>query len=145
MDMLQNKRINVNQFLDQVLYIIKSIGSLANDIEQVAIDESRTDPNNESLEQQEEEFDDPTTDTLPKGTCISCLSKICDIILLPCFHIVVCSKCWKDKRLKHERDCDAIYRSNKKKLSAERKKVPCPACNQTVVEAKVFEMASVQF
>lgn len=136
MDLLAAQRITEDQFLDQILYITQSIGSS----ETIHITES---DQNEITEFEED--DDPTTDGPAKGTCISCLTKMCDIILLPCFHIVVCSQCWNENKTKHEKDCDVRYKSNKRKLAIEKKKVPCPACNSAVTEAKVFEMASVQF
>lgn len=47
---------------------------------------------------------DMAVDNAPrKGLCISCLTNNCDIILLPCFHTVICSKCWKVKVDAHEK------------------------------------------
>lgn len=49
-----------------------------------------------------------------KGKCISCVTKFCDIILIPCFHIVVCSDCWRQKKESHIKQCEILYEKNRK-------------------------------
>lgn len=71
-----------------------------------------------------------------------CLERRCDIILLPCFEIVVCSQCWQDICAKHINECNEIYKNNKRKLATEKKKVLCPCCGKVVVETKEFRMAT---
>lgn len=137
MYLLKKKRITPNQFLDRILFINKSI-------EKVEFPEDHLDLNESVAETVSTEHDASIT-SAPKGTCISCLSRICDIIFLPCFDIVLCSKCWENERSKHERECDALYRNNARKLTAEKKKRKCPCCSKIVKETKEFRMASVQF
>lgn len=136
MYLLKKKRITPEQFLDRILFINKSIEPTQPIEEHSEMDDSVVDTAS---------VHDTSTPSAPKGTCISCMSQICDIILLPCFDIVICSKCWDDERKKHERECDVLYKNNKRKLAAEKKKMKCPCCSQIVNQAKEFRMATVQF
>lgn len=141
MTMLKNKRINTSQFLDRILHIKKAIEYVKPDVEPHDAD---TDESENDLETDMNAVDSNSQE-VPKGTCVQCLSRTCDIIMLPCFDIVVCSMCWQEKKSKHERDCDVIYKNNKRKLVIEKKKVCCPCCNKIVTQTKEFRMAAVQF
>lgn len=82
--------------------------------------------------------------TVPNGICISCVAVPCDIILTPCFDIVVCSSCWTQKVEKHKQDCEVLYKNNRRKLEKEKQKVLCPCCSNVVKAAKEFRMAAIQ-
>lgn len=81
---------------------------------------------------------------VPNGICISCVAVPCDIILVPCYDIVVCSSCWASKVEKHTQNCEVLYKNNKRKLDREKQKILCPCCSNVVKEAKTFRMATIQ-
>lgn len=100
-----------------------------------------SDESNKTVEEVDEnEYIDD--EAVPKGTCIMCLKNLCDIILLPCFHIVVCSTCWEKTKSTHEKQCDILYSKNKRKLTLEKKKVKCPTCDDVVKNTNEFHMAN---
>lgn len=95
-------------------------------------------------EQSEENSNEEAVGQQPvKGTCISCQTAYCDIILVPCFHIVICSKCWSDKISAHEKQCEITFKNNKRKMALEKKKIPCPCCDGIVNRAQEFFMATI--
>lgn len=96
------------------------------------------------LDESDQSIDDAQVEQaeLPKGTCIVCLKNLCDIILVPCFEIVICSICWAQQKQQHEERCDVLYKKNKRKLVTEKKKLKCPSCDNIVKECKEFHMAS---
>lgn len=96
------------------------------------------------LDAREPDDDNTNSPSVPNGTCISCLTRPCDIVLQPCFDIVVCSECWEERKQKHERACEVMYKNNNKKISAEKKKVLCPCCGECVKKTNKFNMATVQ-
>lgn len=140
--LLKDERISPEQFLDRILHINKKIDTL---------DENSCSSNDDASSPQTEDGEndsdvscsgDDQRPNVPNGTCISCLERRCDIILLPCFEIVVCSQCWQDISAKHINECNEIYKNNKRKLATEKKKVLCPCCGKVVVETKEFRMAT---
>lgn len=50
----------------------------------------------------------------PKRTCVDYMQVFYDIILLPCFHIIICSKCWNKNRDNHAVRCSVLYKNKKK-------------------------------
>lgn len=129
---MNENRITAEQFLDRMLHISKKTNILEHDL---PADES------DKLEESDRIEDDPRAAAV-KGTCISCMTRQCDIILLPCFDIVVCSTCWSDIIKKHETNCEQIYKNNKRKQCTEKRKVVCPCCGNIVNESKEFRMAT---
>lgn len=91
----------------------------------------------------EETQAEPVQQLTEKGVCISCRMEQCDIILIPCFHIVVCSNCWKKQVESHENQCKIAYKNNKRKLALESKKVQCPCCENIVSKSQEFFMATI--
>lgn len=118
MNLLKNKRINTSQFLDRILYIKKAIEYVEPD---VVSNNKDTDECVNDLEADDADGIDSSEPNVPEGTCIQCVSQPCDIIMLPCFDIVLCSMCWQEKKTKHERDCDVLHKNNKRKLASEKK------------------------
>lgn len=145
--MLNDERLTPEQFLDRITHICtKKYGKLTNVMEIISennndadIEESFADLSVcEQPEQDQIEQEDPK-----KGTCISCRSAQCDIILIPCYHIVVCSQCWKSQVESHEQQCRVKFKNNKRKEASEKKKVPCTFCEKIVSCAQVFYMATI--
>lgn len=132
---MKNERINADQFLDRILYINKP-----DDFE---MEGNNQDDNNVSMTLSEPE-NDADANSPPKGICIACKSRHCDIILLPCFDIVVCSKCWNDIKHNHEAQCEIKYKKNQRKKESEKKKVLCPCCGKVVKQSNEFHMANIQ-
>lgn len=99
--------------MDRILYINKSIGVHTDEID------AEPDNINESVEMVDDH--DAVESTALKGTCISCMSQLSDIILLPCFDIVICSKCWQETKTNHERDCESMYKKKREEISGGKK------------------------
>lgn len=95
-----------------------------------------------SIEDTSPADNDTAGDAVPKGTCIVCLDKICDIILVPCFHIVICSTCWASAKENHIQQCEILFAKNKRKQALEKKKIKCPACEHIVQQSNTFHMAT---
>lgn len=123
--MLKEGRMTPGQFLDRILHITNHTTEY------------------DRIEDDKEIDDSDKVNEPRKGVCISCREKICDIILLPCFDIVICSSCWLEKQEKHISNCEAIYKDNKRKLAIEKKKILCPCCGQLVSKWNPFQMATM--
>lgn len=125
--------------MDRILYITRNISYNAdtspNEINVIDSADFDNDNDDENI---------PKDRTPPKGTCISCLNRFCDIVLLPCFHIDVCSDCWNEKVKLHQANCEMLHKNNRKKLANEKKKIECPCCNNIVSKSNEFHMASIQ-
>lgn len=136
--LLRDERLDAEQFLDRVLYINKPDEFvLEENVQDVLHDESST-----SMNFSIETASDSTP--APKGICISCKTRHCDIILLPCFDIVVCSVCWEDLKQKHYTQCEIKHKKNHRKKEIEKKKTVCPCCGKIVKQSKEFHMATLQ-
>lgn len=85
-------------------------------------DESETPQEESHLDESHEISVAKNTPNANNGTCISCKIRNCDIIFTPCFHIVVCSTCWEEKKQKHIRECEIIHKRNKRRMEVEKKK-----------------------
>lgn len=133
---MKNERLNAEQFLDRILYISKPDEFERERDVQEALDVSM----NASIVSNEPEIET----NAPKGICISCKSRHCDIILMPCFDIVVCSQCWTELKTNHETNCEIKYKKNQRKKESEKKKVLCPCCGKIVKQSNEFHMATIQ-
>lgn len=132
---MKDKRVTAEQFLDRILYIVKP--------DEFSSDTMDSDqPEDEEVSILNESSDD--SQNTCNGFCIACKIRQCDIILMPCFHIVVCKQCWKENEAKHHETCEALYSKNKRKMEAEKKKVPCPCCDKIVEKWNEFHMAAIQ-
>lgn len=139
--LLKKKRITDEQFLDRILHITKKFND---DGAMQIIDSEESEQQNESDQQDESDQEDESdTQISDRGKCIACAIRQCEIILVPCFHIVICSSCWQERVIEHESQCDILFKSNKRKLIAEKKKVTCPCCSNVVGKAQPFYMATI--
>lgn len=140
--LLKDKRITPDQFLDRMVFIFtKKIDEIASCLMDNESETSTSDNEEEALG--ELSLTEPPVQAPLKGLCIACRSAQCDIILTPCFDIVVCSKCWSGMVDDHKKQCEIIYKKNKRKLVLEKKNVPCPSCQKVVKNAQPFFMATI--
>lgn len=144
--MLKNERVNPQQFLDRIVHIYtnKFDEISAHIFETLEIEEnSDVEEMFGDLTVHEPQQEQPLQQHPKKGQCISCRLAQCDIILLPCFHIVVCSDCWKIQVDNHEKQCKIEFKNNKRKLALESKRVQCPCCENIVSRSQEFFMATI--
>lgn len=144
---LNNNLITPDQYLNRIVYIYtkKFDGILRNGIQLSGSENSSetTSENNDNIEESFAELSVCEPEQQQKGVCISCRSAQCDIILVPCYHIVVCSKCWNDQAEYHKQQTKILFKNNKRKQAIEEKKVPCPCCDKIVLQAQEFFMATI--
>lgn len=142
--LLKNKRFTPEQFLDRIVHICtKKSDEVLKNVTEILLEDDRSDTNEIDQLNELNVSENPSQQNSTKGMCISCLATQCDIILLPCFHIVICSVCWKSQVETHEKHCEITYKNNKRKFTLEKKKVPCPCCENIVTRAQEFFMATV--
>lgn len=139
--LLKNNRVTPDQFLDRIVHIFtKKSDEISSNL--MSESESSSENGEEALAELSLS-EQPVQETPLKGMCISCRSSQCDIILTPCFDIVVCSKCWNDIVNEHVKQSEMTFKNNKRRLALEKKKVPCPSCRNIVKDAREFHMATI--
>lgn len=135
-NLLKNKLLTPSQFLDRILHITKKFNDESG-LMAIKAPEENLDTSLNEVDHEEE----PAKQT--QGICIACKLNQCQIILVPCFHIVVCKDCWNDRVKAHERQCGIAHTNNIRKRNAEMKKVTCPCCSDIVTNASPFFMATI--
>lgn len=140
--LLKDKQITHEQFLVRILHIANKF-QYVHDLLPGGNESSSIDSNQDELNGNDATVNDTPAPPKPvEGMCIAC-HKRCEIVLIPCFHIVICSACWDRRASEHVAQCKVLYKDNKKKMNSEFKRVTCPCCDKVITKAQPFFMASI--
>lgn len=138
-NLIKTKQLTPSQFLDRILHITKKFNDESGIMAIKAVEEGNPETSLNETDHGEHQ-NEPEKQT--QGICIACKLNQCQIILVPCYHIVICKDCWNDRVKAHERHCGNTYKDKRKK-NADMKKVTCPCCDNIVANAAPFYMATI--